>query len=214
MTADRVTITALEPQKRRQERFNVLVDGEFWAGVSAEVVMKFRLKAGIQVARSFLSDVVMAEERLRARTRALRYIERMMRSEAEVRQKLTESGFDTTLIEETVSWLRERGFVSDRDLAESLLRSYREGRGAGPRMIAEKLRQKRIDPVIAGQVLEEAYAEADLAKEALALAESRMRRIQETDRRRKAQKLLQFLMRRGYPYEVAREAVEKAMRVE
>lgn len=203
-----LVVTAIEPQKRRKHRRSIYVNGGFWAGVDAYVVAKLGLCAGMKVDRRLLEEVVQEEEVQSARTYAVNYwLKYGERSEAEMRARLEARGYAPEVAAETIRWLRDQGVLDDARVAAALIPALRQGKRAGPRLVAQKLRQKRIPAEICRQALQEAYAGADLAAEAAEAARRRLARMQEPDPVRRRKRLTDFLLRRGFPYGAVRTAV-------
>lgn len=70
----------------------------------------------------------------------LNYAERTV---AEIRQKLSDKGYDEEEIDETVARLTEAGFLDDRGYAERYI-EYALNKGKGMRRIRDELRRKGI----------------------------------------------------------------------
>lgn len=74
---------------------------------------------------------------------ALRYLEHRMRTEKEMRTRLREKEFAEDEIDDTVSWLKQMGYISDHSYAAEYLRfGFEKGRGIA--RIRAELREKGL----------------------------------------------------------------------
>jgi regulatory protein len=137
--------------------------------------------------------------------KALRYKER---TESELRDWLAERGVEEAEIAEVIALLAEAGAIDDASFARRYAEDKRQLAGWGP---------DRIAKVLAGRGVDRAHIEAALGGEdesaqlerAIALLGDRgMPCGTERDRER----ALRLLVRRGYPLELAYEAVRGAER--
>lgn len=91
---------------------------------------------------------------------ALRLLDYRDRSVSELRQRLAEKFYSQEEIEEAVSDLTECGLLDDRRFAELLVRSGISA-GKGRLFLARRLKEKGVDPLLAGQVLDAMMQEED-----------------------------------------------------
>lgn len=102
--------------------------------------------------------------------------------------------------------------LDDRRLAESLAESWRR-RGASVAKVCQKLRTRRIAPELIEEAVSRFEDDDELSDLASACAYARKRRLQErydlSDRAQR-QKALASLARQGFPFEVARQALDLA----
>jgi regulatory protein len=155
--------------------------------------------------------LVARDQLLVAREVALRYLSDQARTAAEVRRMLGRRGFGTDLIDGVVEYVRSQGYVDDAAYAGAFVRSRFASRGHGPARLRDELLRKGIDRPTVEAAIEEIADPDDLSDAALRLALTRWRSLgSEGDPRRRRQRTLEYLVRRGYTFEDAREAVERA----
>jgi len=144
-------------------------------------------------------------EKPRALDRALRSLALRPHSEGEIVEKLTAAGYTEREIAEAMAKLMENHLLDDSQFAAQWAAS-RARRGLGVRRIAQELRHKGI----ARDVSDEALAlldESVLLENAVSLAVKHLRRGDENAR----QRAYAALVRRGFDYGVARQAMERAL---
>ncbi len=125
-------------------------------------------------------------------------------SEHETAERLRRSGYPEEIVARVMQMLTRAGYVDDGRFAGNFV----ESRGAryGSRRLYGELRRKGVSDETAREALE-ALAPEDEAASARKQAEKLLARkdVSDPDVRRKA---VQALVRRGYSWDVAREAVE------
>lgn len=136
---------------------------------------------------------------------ALGYLARRPRSEAEIRRRLRQRGFNSEHIEKALSQLREKGFTDDASFA----RLWAENRESfSPRsraLLQRELRAKGID----ADTIAEAVLDIDEDSSAYRAAKKKARTISLSDYRSFQSKLLSFLRRRGFDYGVCRRTANR-----
>jgi regulatory protein len=204
------TITRLVAQEKAPERVSVFVDGDFALGVHQELVIRFGLYVGRHLSEEEQRELYDADRALRARAAAFQYISFKPRTEHEIRQKLLRAGFEPDTVESALSRLRELGYVDDAAYAASFVRSRVGTRGYGPVRIRRELHQRGVDRGIVDDAIRSNIVDDDEAGAAREQAAKRWPRLQsEADARKRRKKLFDFLLRRGFSFEVAAQAVEE-----
>ncbi|HYH28502.1 MAG TPA: regulatory protein RecX [Actinomycetota bacterium] len=145
-----------------------------------------------------------------AKDRALDLLAYRSRSREEIRRRLSRAGFEEDEIGTALDDLERVGLVDDERFARELATYQVGGKGAGRRLALGALRQAGVDTETAERAVAEAAGddEQDRAEE---LARSRARRLSGLEERVAFQRLVGFLMRRGYEGEVARTAARRAL---
>lgn len=132
--------------------------------------------------------------------RGLALLARREHSRRELRDKLLVRGLDEAAVDAAVDRLAERGFQSDSRFAQWLARS-RIAQGHGPVRILAELRQYGVDPAEARLALDEQTP--DWHALALDLCRRRFRAPAQDHGERV--KRANFLARRGFPADIARQ---------
>lgn len=193
-------ITAIEPQKRRNGRVSVFIDGEFAFGISLNALAELRLKTGDGVTPEQLAEWRAFAIYDEAKTAAFRFLSRRIHSEKEVRDKLRKKKFPPDAIEQVIARLRELNLLNDAAFANALTRARLKRAPIGKAALQSKLAQKGIDKETIANVLRETDLNADaLCRKA---AEKKWKSLQkETDPNARKRKLAQFLARRGFEWD-------------
>lgn len=198
------TITALRVQKRNPNRVNVYLDGEFAFGL-ARIVAAW-LSVG-QVLEEGQIEKLRAQDTVEvAYQKALQLLSYRERSEAEIRRRLTDGGFDREVTDAVLLRLREAGLVQDDRYARQWVESRSLSRPRARRALAAELQRKGIAKETIEQALEDAAPEEDLA---YAAASKQARRLQDLPLDTFRARLGGFLARRGFGYDVSGEVLRR-----
>lgn len=196
-------ITAIEPQARHPNRFNLYIDDRFAMGLSAIVA------ARLQVGRA-LSDAEIAalgsEEGLEdAHEKALRFLEPRPRSTAEVKQHLLKKDIPADVVAQVIEKLTGAGLLDDAAFAKYWVENREEFRPRAGRALRFELKRKGL----ADAAIADAIREIDESESAYRAGLARARRLSTLEYREFRDKLGAFLVRRGFSYQVAKQAAER-----
>lgn len=140
--------------------------------------------------------------------RAYKFLRYCPRSEAEVRNKLSQLGFPQKSIEATLEKLRSLNLLNDEAFARDWARGKAEGWGYGPLRVERELRQKGIAQSVIRQVMGETFGHEEGKEKARTLLEKRFRGKDLGDRK-VLHRAIAFLQRRGYRNSVIAEVLKQ-----
>jgi regulatory protein len=144
--------------------------------------------------------------------RALGLLAVRQRSRKELERRLVQAGFEADAVATELERLEQVGLIDDAAFAAAVVESRMGARGESRRAVGIKLQQAGVDREVALAALDEAPdAEQDRADR---LAESRAVRVVGLDPATGFARVSGFLMRRGYPPAVARQAARRALGLE
>ena len=106
---------------------------------------------------------------------ALRLIGRRPLTVAELRRRLEDRGHASSLIDQVVEGLVERGYLHDAELARNFIVSRAQRLGHGPRRLVDDLVRRGVSREAAGAAWTRAVEQGDLDGEALLRRELRRR---------------------------------------
>jgi regulatory protein len=194
-------ISALEPQKKKKDRYNVYIDGEYSCSLSADSCVVFDIKTGRQIAEDELKRAVMSDNTQFAFDSAISLLSFKMRTRAELTEKLIGRKIDEKAIEAALKKLDKYGYVNDVEYANEYVQSAIRAGRYGRTVIAYKLKKKGIDE----HTLEDAMRaltgelEKQAAKKQLM---SLYKKYQNVDAYKKRTKIFATLARRGFDYDI------------
>lgn len=189
-------VTALRVQKRNPNRVNVYLDGEYSFGLSR--IVAAWLRVGDMLSEEKIEQLRKRDEKEVALQNALHFVDYRPRSAAEVKKKLSDKGFDASVIEEILTRLIENGTLDDARFAQGWAENRSYFRPRGRRLLALELRQKGIPDHLIEEAFDSLPEEDSLAYQA---GEKQVRRWQGLEWQAFRQKMGQFLARRGFRME-------------
>ncbi len=194
-------VTALEPQAKHANRFNLYVDDHFALGLSAYVAT--RVHVGQELSAEQVEELARAEQLEEAHERALGRLEARPRSEAEIRRYLSAKDYSSEIVDQVVKRLRTARLLGDRDFAEFWVENRQVFRPRSARALKFELRQKGVPP----EEIARAVKKLDEADSAYRAARPRAERLKQLEAQEFRVKLSGFLARRGFDYQVTRDTV-------
>ena len=195
-----MTVTAIE--RRGGTLITVSVDEGEAFSLHPEILVKYGLRTGDVIDPGTIRAIAGEEERLLAGRKAAGLLRRRLRSEQELRARLTEEEFSPNAIDDVIGQLRASGLIDDAAFARAYVHDAGLRTPAGERLLRRDLRRKGVGAA----VIEEVLSGRD--DQALALEAGRRRLGRERGRSdstpagrlRTRKRLADFLLRRGFPW--------------
>lgn len=205
-------ITDIKPQKNKK-RFNIYLDGRFAFGLSVEARLKAGLKIDQEISEEKVEELIKEDEFIKFYDRALNFLSYRPRSEKELQDwfKKKKIGNETQkLIEKK---LRRFNYLDDREFTRWWIEQRMTFRPFGKRRLALELRQKGINQ----EMIEEELGKLEddkLIELAEELVKKRMKTLKNLPYFEAREKLLAFLSRRGFRWEIIKTVVAKTLKKE
>lgn len=137
---------------------------------------------------------------------AVRLLAQTKRSERELGKKLTLKGFPESAIIHILERLKTQGVLNDTKLVDETVEWSIRSKGHGRKRIFSELKRRGITETQIGQALEKYPKEVERAT-AEDLAKNRWARFQKLEPRKRMKRLYDFLINRGFDFDLAREIV-------
>jgi regulatory protein len=198
-------ITRMVAGRGREKRVNVYLDGEFALSLAAEVALKEGLSIGREITGDDLRALADADGYQRCLNAALRFLAYRPRSEAEVRQRLQKRGFEDGHIARVLARLKEQGLVDDAAFARYWLDNRESFSPRSRRLTGMELARKGL----ARDIIEDVLAGLDEGASAYRAALSKARHLSPADYEDFRRRLVAYLGRRGFGYDIVRETVAR-----
>lgn len=196
--------------RKERGRFRVTVNEAEDVLVPFSLFRERPLQEGQPLDLEEYDNWLMVRQYRAALDRAVGYLAARARSRREIEQKLLQVGYRPCTVEMVLYKLERERLLDDADFARQWAES-RVHHNLGRSRIAQELRRKGISADDAEEALSSIGAEDQLAG-AVALAEKAAARIKPGEDVRKAQnRIAAMLARRGYGWDIAKEALEQVM---
>ncbi len=199
------TITQLKQGKRNTKRVNVYIDGRFALALKQETVIKDKLKIGGEITAERVAELIGKDSVEKAMDTAVRFLGYRPRSEAEIRKKLLQRGFNEDIIDKVITKLKGQGLVDDA----AFVRFWKENREnfspRSSRLTRLELKQKGVSD----EIIDTATDNENDEDNAYKAAQSKIRRMTITDYATYRQRLGEYLKRRGFSYGVINKTIAR-----
>lgn len=144
----------------------------------------------------------------RAKTNAYILLRSRPRSEAEMRSRLKLKGYGAEIVEAVVAVLKKNGELDDGKFARLWVESRMQTNPMGDMALRRELKEKGICDAIIEATLAEKASQYDEYKVAFTMAAERFRQLAKLDRRKALKRLYDFLMRRGFAYDIVQRILD------
>lgn len=202
-------ITALEPQKKKKNRVNIFVDGEFAVGLSQDIVFKNRLKAGKEISSQQLEQLVKENELDKILLKVYRFLSYRPRSEKEIRDYLAKKKTSVLLTVLVIKTLEKQKYLDDKEFASWWVDQRMQFRPVGEWVLKAELLQKGISKKIIEEMVNGQWSIVNSQDLALKAAKKKLRRYKGLDQIEFRRKMGNFLARRGFDWETIKEVIEQ-----
>lgn len=196
-------VTAITQQKRDESKYNIFIDGEYAFALPMQDILYFNLKEGQEVAEDTVNFIRQNLIYIKAQDTALHFLGYKMRTVKEIWRKLEEKEFSEDIIEQVLAFLEKYGYADDREYCRRYIREQLRLKPKSGYALGIELKQRGVPSAIVEEVLAE--TEFDEVADAVRWLEKKSRGQWPLDLKKKKQ-LYDFLLRKGYSYDIIQEA--------
>lgn len=209
-------ITQISPQKKKGF-FNIFIDGKFAFGLDSETLIKEKVTEGKALLEKDVEALKEASLYSKLLNGALNFLSFRPRSKKELGRNLDarlyriigkrDEDLSQKLKQQVVSKIEGWGYLNDGEFARWWVEQRTKGKSLrGPQLIKTELMGKGVDRKVIDEALKN-FKEA-VSKDALVqMLGKKGRLLKNKPLFEQRRKLYDFLLRRGFDFDVAREAV-------
>ena len=154
-------IDEVKKSERKKGRFLVRLEDGNILRVTEEELLRFGLRAGLELDGETLEAVKASVKASSARAAAANMIGSRALSKKELTKRLIKKGNDEADAQAAADWLEDIGAVDDAGYAAALARHY-GGKGYGTARVKEELRRRGVDRELWDEALEEMPETAEI----------------------------------------------------
>lgn len=169
------------------------------------------LRKGDEISGDRFSFFIEQNIHYHIKQRALSFLARRFHSERELLIKLKAKAYEERLIKSVLNELREKSFVDDKVFANHFIEEKLKKKSWGKNKIRAALFSKGVSSSIIDEAIQSFDSEEDQNQTALMLANKKFKnlKLRESDNRKIKQKIISFLLSRGFEYDISAEVVNK-----
>jgi len=207
-------ITSIKPQKKKQQRFNIFLDGKFAFSLSAEALAQAGLHENQEIPPNDVRKLINESEFALIFDKILKFLSFRPRSEFEINEYMLRKGVGEQTRKMVLEKLKSLQLIDDKAFTKWWVEQRSGGRPAGVRLVRFELRRKGIDR----QAIDEQIAEArgSGGDEILAekVAVKKLKRIMNLPKLEIRKKLYSALGLRGFSSEIIEKVIDKLLKKE
>lgn len=188
----------------------ILFDPDEKLVLPIDIIYKFALRRNDEIDDAVFEELVHAGLQLQIYDSALRYLGMRMHTTRELEQKLQKKKFNHEIIKEALHRLKEQKLLDDEAFARLYIVHAFFDKKHGANKIVTALQKRGVDYRVTKRLIEEVTTPEDRTAPLLTLARKKLSLLQKRkyDERQIKQKLIAFLLGRGFEY----DAIKTAMR--
>ena len=194
-------ITKIAEQKRRKTRRNIYLDGQFAFGCHLNVVARFRLREGMTVDATKLTEIEQGEVKQECLDHALKLLSSRLHSTAEIRRKLARREYGPAIVDAVVSDLTRMNYLNDSQFARAKAQMAAKYKKHGKRRAKVELIKAGVKGDVADGALKDVYDQTDTFAVARELARKQAPRLRKLEGQIARRRLAGMLQRRGFDYD-------------
>ena len=208
-------ITKIKRLRGRRQRYSVHLDGVPALELSDWTIGKCGLRTGDDLDESTVDKIKSTEAETQAKNIAINYLSYRQRSSKEIIDHLVKKGFTRDCAEDVAHQLQSARMVNDLEFARAFVRDRLKRKPIGQALLRTQLLTKGITSSMADMVLAELISLQSQQASALQAAKRKIQLTQYSKRNidgeKRKKRLLDFLLRRGFSYEIALKTIRTTL---
>ncbi len=208
-------ITKIKRLRGKRHLYSVHIDGEPSLELSDWTIGKCGLRTGDELDEQTVGKIKLAEEETRAKNIAINYLSYRKRSSKEIMEHLTRKGFTRECAENVTHHFQAARMIDDLEFARAFVRDRLKRKPIGKELIRNQLIAKGIKSSMTDMVLAELISLQSQQTSALEAAKRKIKLTQRSkinfNEEKRKKNLLDFLLRRGFSYEIAIKTVHSTL---
>lgn len=196
-------VTKIEPVTKA--KYKVFLEEQFAFVLYKGELSRYKIQEGAEISQEILKEIKKEVLEKRAKLRAMHLLERMDRTETQLRTRLQQDLYPEDIIEIAMQYVRSFGYIGDKGYAKRFVESRQNSKSKLEIKMA--LLQKGISKEIVYEVLEEYYEDQDEHAAIQKLLEKK-RFLPETATEGEKRKMYGYLLRKGFSYEDVRQVIQ------
>jgi regulatory protein len=193
-------ITNFTPQQKNQDRVNVFIDEKYAFSLDIFQVSELKIKVGQELSETELENLKKASEFGKLYARTLNWLVSRPHSEREARDYLFKKSTPPELSTAVINRLKYKNYLNDANFARFWIENRFQTKGISKKRLELELMKKGIKKEIIVEALE-GSSRSDVEEIDKIIAKKRKKYTDAPD------KLLAYLIRQGFDYELARSRV-------
>ncbi len=185
-------ITKIDQQKKKKNRVNIYIDGEFALGLYKDTVIKYHLYENKEITPEEIFSIKKFEEFTDAKEKVLNFISYRERSRKEIKDYLSNKGISLVITNKVLNDLENANLIDDRRFAVVWIKNRNKINPKGNFVLKMELKEKGIEENEIEKLLEDVDEKENVRK----VLNKAVKKYGEKISSKK--KILGYLQRRGF----------------
>jgi regulatory protein len=179
-------------------------------------LLKSGLRKGDEIDDNFLNKLARENEMFMVKESAFNLLSRRMHSVRELETKLKKKKYSGESIESALKELVKNKYLDDEKFASEFIKEKIRSKKIGEQKLKAELLKRGIKGDIIERALDANADKDDIERNALAVAEKKMRSLayKNLEKRKLKEKIFAFLLSKGYTFELAKNVADKLIQSE
>jgi regulatory protein len=205
-----IEIQAVKQDRKDRSRYHIHGEGEEpLLTVHKDILIRHELLKGHAFTEDELAAIRDEDSRYRAYIKAVAFLGAKPRTSKEIEQYLQRKEFEPEHISSAVERLESEHIVDDEEYARKFAAQRIKYANKGRRWIKQELQQRGVSKQAAADAAD--AIDKEVEREAAVKAAGKKWRSLKGDPIDRKRKLMGFLMRRGFPGDIVKDAVKSVM---
>ncbi|HEX2983114.1 MAG TPA: RecX family transcriptional regulator [Ignavibacteriales bacterium] len=181
-----------------------------------ELLLKSGLRKGDVVDESLIEKLSRDNEKFLAKESAFNFLSRRMHSVKELETKLKKKKYSGEAIREALTELAANNYLDDEKFAGEFIKEKIRSKKIGEQKLKAELLKRGIKADIIERALSDNADKSDIEKNALLMAEKKMKSLayKNLEKRKLKEKIFAFLLSKGYNFDAAKSIADKLIQSE
>jgi regulatory protein len=198
-------ITKINQQKKKKNRVNIYIDGEFSLSLYKDTAIKYHLYENKELTPTEISSIKKFEEITEAKEKARNYISYRERSKKEIKDYLINKGIREEVAEKVLADFEEASLIDDQRFATVWIKDRNKNNPKGNFALKMELKDKGIEE----EQIESLLLSIDEKENALKVFEKAIKKYGRNKNSKK--KIFQYLKRRGFKTRTILEVLQEQL---
>jgi regulatory protein len=181
-----------------------------------ELLLKSGLRKGDVIDENLVEKLLYENEKFLAKESAFNFLSRRMHSIRELETKLKKKKYSPEAVRETLAELAANKYLDDEKFAGEFIKEKIRSKKIGEQKLKAELLKRGIKADIIERALSDNADKGDIEKNALLMAEKKMKSLayKNLEKRKLKEKIFAFLLSKGYNFDAAKSIADKLIQSE
>lgn len=198
-------ITKISQQKKKKNRVNIYIDGEFSLGLYKDTVIKYHLYENKELTPTEISSIKKFDEIIDAKEKVRNYISYRERAKREIKVYLASKGIKEEAAKKVLADFEKAKLIDDHRFANDWIKERNKNNPKGNFALKMELKEKGIEEIEIESLLQ-SVDEKENAQKAYKKAVKKY-----GNNKAAKKKILEYLKRRGFKIQTVLEVLREQL---